>query len=95
LAKCEIIHADLKPDNILVDDSNKTVKLCDFGVAVHSNETVQTSYFCALLFGGRCFEISNTHDNSTGTPFYRAPEISLFWEGGFWFRCFEKVWPHQ
>jgi cyclin-dependent kinase 2 len=28
-----VIHRDLKPQNLLVDASTKTVKLCDFGLA--------------------------------------------------------------
>lgn len=33
LKKCKIMHADLKPDNMLVDDSFKSLKICDLGSA--------------------------------------------------------------
>jgi serine/threonine-protein kinase PRP4 len=33
LKKQKIVHADVKPDNILVSNDTKTVKLCDFGTA--------------------------------------------------------------
>jgi serine/threonine-protein kinase PRP4 len=33
LADLNIVHADIKPDNILVSDDLKSVKLCDFGSA--------------------------------------------------------------
>jgi serine/threonine-protein kinase PRP4 len=38
LHKWKIIHADLKPDNILVSESKATVKLCDFGSAFPTGE---------------------------------------------------------
>ncbi|KAF0689967.1 Aste57867_18611 [Aphanomyces stellatus] len=33
LQKCNIVHADIKPDNMLLDDKQSMVKLCDFGSA--------------------------------------------------------------
>lgn len=33
LRKCEIVHADLKPDNMLVDESHKLLKIADLGSA--------------------------------------------------------------
>ena len=31
LAMFRIVHADIKPDNILVNESKLLLKLCDFG----------------------------------------------------------------
>ncbi|KAH9030022.1 kinase-like domain-containing protein, partial [Lactarius pseudohatsudake] len=31
LRKCNIMHADIKPDNILVNEQKIQLKLCDFG----------------------------------------------------------------
>lgn len=56
LRKCNVIHADMKPDNILVDESSKVVKLCDFGVAIFPQDAQQTSYFCTPFY--RAPEIS-------------------------------------
>ena len=38
LRKCNIIHADIKPDNILVNESKSLLKLCDLGSAIKVEE---------------------------------------------------------
>ena len=38
LAKCKVVHADLKPDNILVSENNAVVKICDFGSAFFDDD---------------------------------------------------------
>jgi tetratricopeptide (TPR) repeat protein len=61
-----VIHRDIKPGNILVDDSSQRVKLTDFGLA-HSS------------LGERRGAHSDTHEIS-GTPAYMAPEqINGLW----------------
>ncbi|PAA78635.1 hypothetical protein BOX15_Mlig002035g1, partial [Macrostomum lignano] len=52
LKKCQIIHSDIKPDNILVDENKTTLKLCDFGSALDISETSEgpTPYLVSRFY---------------------------------------------
>lgn len=50
LKKCEILHADIKPDNILLDDTFKTLKLCDFGSASKKDSNEPTPYLVSRYY---------------------------------------------
>lgn len=41
LQNCQIVHLDLKPDNVLVSSDKKTVKLADFGTAVDKRDIIE------------------------------------------------------
>lgn len=62
MRKCDIIHADLKPDNILVNENRNVLKICDLGTAIDRSDaaTVHTEVTPYLV-----------------SRFYRAPEIIL------------------
>ncbi|EGR27102.1 serine threonine protein kinase, putative [Ichthyophthirius multifiliis] len=52
LKKNNLIHADLKPDNLLISSDTKTLKMCDFGTALPMEETglikyIQSRYYRA------------------------------------------------
>uniref|UniRef100_A0A8H7TMS3 non-specific serine/threonine protein kinase n=1 Tax=Bionectria ochroleuca TaxID=29856 RepID=A0A8H7TMS3_BIOOC len=62
MRKCNIIHADLKPDNILVNENHTVLKICDLGTAIDRSDaaTAQTTITPYLV-----------------SRFYRAPEVIL------------------
>lgn len=61
LRKCNVLHADIKPDNILINESRSNLKLCDLGsaadVSLENTAAAITPYLVSR--------------------FYRAPEIIL------------------
>lgn len=50
LKKAGILHADIKPDNILVNESNLILKLCDFGSATHITDNEITPYLVSRFY---------------------------------------------
>jgi serine/threonine protein kinase len=56
LKKCNILHADIKPDNILVTESKNTLKLCDLGSASDADDNDITPYLVSRFY--RAPEIS-------------------------------------
>eukprot|EP00347_Sterkiella_histriomuscorum_P018165 403346545 len=50
LHKHKYIHADLKPDNIMVDKDAKKIKLCDFGSCLRIEEAVITEYMVSRFY---------------------------------------------
>jgi len=50
LKRCSIIHADIKPDNILVSENKLVLKLCDFGSAMHVGEIENTPYLVSRFY---------------------------------------------
>ena len=56
LRKCNILHADIKPDNILVNDNRNSLKLADLGSAADASDTEVSSYLVSRFY--RAPEIS-------------------------------------
>ncbi|CAI2359877.1 unnamed protein product [Moneuplotes crassus] len=50
LRRKRIIHADLKPDNILVQEDLSKIKLCDFGTAFSVDERTITEYLASGFY---------------------------------------------
>lgn len=45
-----LIHADLKPDNIMVTKDTQRIKLCDFGSCLTVDEAAPTEYMVSRFY---------------------------------------------
>ena len=50
LKKCQYLHADLKPDNILVNDARNLLKVCDLGSASPITENATAPYLVSRFY---------------------------------------------
>ncbi|WVQ71125.1 hypothetical protein IAR50_000650 [Cryptococcus sp. DSM 104548] len=50
MRKCEVVHADIKPDNILVTENKTTLKICDLGSAAEITEGEITPYLVSRFY---------------------------------------------
>ncbi|KAK9468231.1 kinase-like domain-containing protein, partial [Lipomyces arxii] len=50
LRRCNVLHADLKPDNILVNESRTVLKVCDLGSASDASENTVTPYLASRFY---------------------------------------------
>mmetsp|Transcript_124193 Transcript_124193/g.215282 ORF Transcript_124193/g.215282 Transcript_124193/m.215282 type:complete len:589 (+) Transcript_124193:137-1903(+) len=48
--RCEVIHADIKPDNILISAGHNLVKICDLGSTVEFTEIEPTPYLVSRFY---------------------------------------------
>ncbi|KAL0936239.1 serine threonine-protein kinase prp4 [Colletotrichum truncatum] len=62
MRKCSIVHADLKPDNILVNESRNVLKICDLGTGIDKSDAATAHNEITPYLVSR---------------FYRAPEVIL------------------
>ena len=50
MRKCNILHADLKPDNILVNENRSMLKVCDLGSASDATDNEITPYLVSRFY---------------------------------------------
>ncbi|XP_048515583.1 serine/threonine-protein kinase PRP4 homolog isoform X2 [Athalia rosae] len=62
LKRANILHADIKPDNILVSESKLVLKLCDFGSASHAHENEITPYLVSRFYRAPEIILGIPHD---------------------------------
>jgi len=46
----KLIHADLKPDNVMVTKDKQRIKLCDFGSCLGIDEATPTEYLVSRFY---------------------------------------------
>ncbi|MCA8998378.1 MAG: serine/threonine protein kinase, partial [Planctomycetaceae bacterium] len=66
LHSCQMVHRDVKPDNILID-VHGNAKLLDFGLTLANDHTFDEEFSLAMIFGHDCL----------GTADFIPPEQSL------------------
>jgi serine/threonine-protein kinase PRP4 len=45
-----VVHADIKPDNILVNRTHNIIKICDFGSAMFDGDNEITPYLQSRFY---------------------------------------------
>ncbi|KAK4685529.1 serine/threonine-protein kinase PRP4, partial [Tremellales sp. Uapishka_1] len=50
MKKCDIVHADMKPDNVLVTENKATLKVCDLGSASDVSDGEITPYLVSRFY---------------------------------------------
>ena len=50
LKNCGVVHADIKPDNILVNETKSVLKVCDFGSAMFDGDNELTPYLVSRFY---------------------------------------------
>jgi len=50
MEKLGIVHADLKPDNVVVNDRYNVLKVCDFGSAIDADDQEITPYMVSRFY---------------------------------------------
>ncbi|CAG2170356.1 unnamed protein product, partial [Oppiella nova] len=62
LKRCNILHGDIKPDNILVTENKLVLKLCDFGSAGDANENDITPYLVSRFYRAPEIILGHSYD---------------------------------
>ncbi|KAJ1417584.1 kinase-like domain-containing protein [Ochromonadaceae sp. CCMP2298] len=75
LADLQVVHADLKLDNILCSADLKTVKLCDFGSAFKEtdSDTDPTPYLVSRFYRAPEIVLGQQCKCHTSTPIFKPP----------------------
>jgi len=86
MKKANIVHADIKPDNILVNESKLLLKLCDFGSASHVAEGEITPYLVSRFYRAPEIILGMKYDFgidlwSSGTTFYELYTGKIMFAG--------------
>jgi len=64
MRKNKVIHADIKPDNILISSDTKTLKICDLGTAFLVEESSLVEYLASRFYRAPEIIIGYPYDTS-------------------------------
>ncbi|CAI9296745.1 unnamed protein product [Lactuca saligna] len=63
LRNCGVLHTDIKPDNMLVNDAKNVLKLCDFGNAMFAGKNEITPYLVSRFYRAPEIILGLTYDH--------------------------------
>ncbi|KAJ6312526.1 hypothetical protein OIU77_014114, partial [Salix suchowensis] len=63
LRNCGVLHSDIKPDNMLVNEAKNVLKLCDFGNAMFSGKNEITPYLVSRFYRAPEIILGLTYDH--------------------------------
>ncbi|SPO27497.1 related to mRNA splicing-associated serine-threonine protein kinase [Ustilago trichophora] len=86
LAKNSVIHADIKPDNVLINNSKALLKLCDLGSACYLSEMEITPYLVSRFYRAPEIILGQAYDCSidvwsTGCTLYELATGKILFPG--------------
>jgi len=86
LRRLRVVHADLKPDNILMTLSKAEIQICDFGSAMDVSELVKTSYLQPRYYRAPEIMLAVPYDTqidvwSAGTTLYELATGKILFTG--------------
>eukprot|EP00927_Polykrikos_kofoidii_P048926 TRINITY_DN43094_c0_g1_i1.p1 TRINITY_DN43094_c0_g1~~TRINITY_DN43094_c0_g1_i1.p1 ORF type:complete len:645 (-),score=160.80 TRINITY_DN43094_c0_g1_i1:52-1920(-) len=76
--RCGIIHADIKPDNILISAGHNLVKICDLGSAMELTEVEQTPYLVSRFYRAPEIVLAAKYGQSSDTFALGASLFEIF-----------------
>ncbi|XP_010556408.1 PREDICTED: serine/threonine-protein kinase prpf4B-like [Tarenaya hassleriana] len=63
LRNCGVLHCDIKPDNMLVNEGKNVLKLCDFGNAMFAGKNEVTPYLVSRFYRAPEIILGLTYDH--------------------------------
>ncbi|XP_027913453.1 serine/threonine-protein kinase prpf4B-like isoform X3 [Vigna unguiculata] len=63
LRNCGVLHCDIKPDNMLVNEAKNVLKLCDFGNAMFAGKNEVTPYLVSRFYRAPEIILGLTYDH--------------------------------
>ncbi|KAF2575644.1 hypothetical protein F2Q70_00002517 [Brassica cretica] len=63
LKNCGVLHCDIKPDNMLVNENKNVLKLCDFGNAMFAGKNEVTPYLVSRFYRSPEIILGLTYDH--------------------------------